>query len=108
MMGTISHDGMHPFCLPPSIKVPSSLKGTDYERYMNIAINAGANKDDYDTAMINFDKALAEVQNSSDSEAKRASERGYKAAFLAKVAKGTDNKPYTFWLLVSGVYGNGD
>lgn len=99
MDGTLSYDSL---CVPPALKIPSDYQGTDYEKHMKLGMNFGANFADYNSALINFQKAILEAPPGS--EAYNEAKRGYKAAWLAKQAQNRPSfHPYLIWLQVSGV-----
>lgn len=100
MTGTLSYDSL---CISPTLKVPREYRDTAYEQYMKTAMNAAANFNDFNTALINFQKAMQQVPPGSD--AYREARRGYQAAWLAKQAQSHPTfDPYLIWLQVSGVY----
>jgi hypothetical protein len=100
MTGTLGYDSL---CISPALAIPPTYKGTAYERYMKAGMDAGANFSDFNSALINFQKASQQVP--ADSEAYREARRGYKAAWLAKEATERPTfDPYLIWLQVSGVH----
>jgi len=85
-------------CIPTEVFVPRD--GSAYALYMKIGIDAGS-YGDYDTAIINFQRALS-FHNDANAI------RGLKAAVVAKYVKENPEKfssevtDYLAWVLISG------
>ncbi|MBD2211108.1 hypothetical protein H6G27_14605 [Nostoc linckia FACHB-104] len=91
-------------CIPNGLWINPSY-GKEYARLMRIAIKAAANKDDYDTAFINFSRAQA-ISGVTDSEVRR----GLLGAILAKSLQKNPVQGYfpsRIWLLVTGEFSEG-
>ncbi len=95
---TISGD-----CIPYQLWVNPEY-GEEYTRLMQIAINTGANKDDFNTAIINFYRAQ-EISGVTDSEVRR----GLLGAIMARAIQKNPVAGYSparIWLLITGEYGS--
>ncbi|MDZ7959999.1 MAG: hypothetical protein RMY34_19305 [Aulosira sp. DedQUE10] len=91
-------------CIPNGLWINSSY-GIEYARLMRIAIKAAANKDDYNTAFINFSRAQT-ISGVTDSEVRR----GLLGAILAKSLQKNPVQGYfpsRIWLLVTGEFSEG-
>ncbi|OUL34288.1 hypothetical protein BV372_14315 [Nostoc sp. T09] len=92
-------------CIPNGLWINPKY-GLEYARLMRIAIKAAANKDDYNTAIINFSRAQA-ISGVTDSEVRR----GLLGAILAKSLQKNPVQGYfpsRIWLLVSGEFSQGE
>lgn len=88
-------------CIPNALWINPDY-GLEYARLMRIAIKAAANKDDYDTAFINFSRAQG-ISGVTDSEVRR----GLLGATLAKAIQKNPIQGYfpsRIWLLVTGEF----
>ncbi|MBD2357913.1 hypothetical protein H6G41_25425 [Tolypothrix sp. FACHB-123] len=91
-------------CIPNGLWINPSY-GAEYARLMRIAIQAAANKDDYDTAIINFSRAQR-ISGVTDSEVRR----GLLGAIMAKSIQKNPVQGYfpsRIWLLVTGEFSEG-
>jgi len=91
-------------CIPNGLWINPGY-GIEYARLMRIAIKAAANKDDYDTAFINFSRAQT-ISGVTDSEVRR----GLLGAILAKSLQKNPVRGYfpsRIWLLVTGEFSEG-
>ncbi|WP_017652805.1 hypothetical protein [Fortiea contorta] len=91
-------------CIPNALWINPDY-GAEYARLMRIAIKAAANKDDYDTAFINFSRAQG-ISGVTDSEVRRA----LLGAILAKAIQKNPVQGYfpsRIWLLVTGEFSEG-
>ncbi|BAY23387.1 hypothetical protein NIES2100_31520 [Calothrix sp. NIES-2100] len=90
-------------CIPNGLWINSNF-GAEYARLMRIAIKA-ANREDYDTAIINFSRAQS-ISGVTDSEVRR----GLLGAILAKSLQKNPVQGYfpsRIWLLVTGEFSEG-
>jgi hypothetical protein len=91
-------------CIPNGLWLNPKY-GEEYARLMRIAIQAAANRDDYDTAMINFSRAQR-ISGVTDSEVRR----GLLGAIMAKSLQKNPVQGYfpsRIWLLVTGEFSEG-
>ena len=91
-------------CIPNRLWINPSY-GAEYGRLMRIAIQAAANRDDYNTAIINFSRAQS-ISGVTDSEVRR----GLLGAILAKSLQKNPVQGYfpsRIWLLVTGEFSEG-
>jgi hypothetical protein len=91
-------------CIPNRLWINPDY-GLEYGRLMRIAIKAAANRDDYDTAIINFSRAQA-ISGVRDLEVRR----GLLGAILAKALQKNPVQGYSpsrMWLLVTGEFSQG-
>ncbi|OUL18184.1 hypothetical protein [Nostoc sp. 106C] len=91
-------------CIPNGLWINPNY-GLEYARLMRIAIKAAANKDDYNTAIINFSRAQG-ISGVTDSEVRR----GLLGAILAKSLQKNPVQGYfpsRIWLLVTGEFSQG-
>ncbi len=89
-------------CIPYQLDVNPEY-GAEYTRLMRIAINAAANKDDFNTAIINFYRAQ-EISGIADLEVRR----GLLGAIMARAVQKNPVTGYSsarMWLLITGEYG---
>ncbi|MEO0969876.1 MAG: hypothetical protein AAFX80_16480 [Cyanobacteria bacterium J06639_18] len=88
-------------CIPRPLWINPNY-GSNYARFMRVAIKSAVNKYDYDTAIINFYRAQ-EISGYRDPEVRR----GLLGAVMAKAIKKTPVPGYShprIWLLVTGEY----
>ena len=90
-------------CVPTPINL-SYKSQNQFDKYMSIAVDAAAENGDYDTAIINFRRALQIRPNSTDAQ------RGLKAASAAKEQakiweynSSEENSSYLIWVKISGI-----
>ncbi|MFH7025908.1 MAG: hypothetical protein ACHBN1_11005 [Heteroscytonema crispum UTEX LB 1556] len=86
-------------CIPNRLWINPDY-GFEYGRLMRIAIASAANRDDYDTAMINFYRAQ-QISGVKDSEVRR----GLLGAIMAKALQRNPVRGYSpsrMWLMVTG------
>jgi hypothetical protein len=86
-------------CIPNRLWINRAY-GLEYGRLMRIAIASAANRDDYDTAMINFYRAQ-QISGVTDSEVRR----GLLGAIMAKALQRNPVRGYSpsrMWLMVTG------
>jgi hypothetical protein len=86
-------------CIPNRLWINRDY-GFEYARLMRIAIASAANRDDYDTAMINFYRAQ-QISGVTDSEVRR----GLLGAIMAKALQRNPVRGYSparMWLMVTG------
>ncbi|WP_161938143.1 hypothetical protein [Mastigocoleus testarum] len=88
-------------CIPRPLWINPNY-GSNYARFMRVAIKSAVNKYDYDTAIINFYRAQ-EISGYRDPEVRR----GLLGAVMAKAIKKTPVPGYShprIWLLITGEY----
>lgn len=92
-------------CTPEALYVSKYNGNSTYTKYMSMGMEIASENSDWDSAMINFQKAYNLAQSEGERE---EAERGYKGAAVAKHLQKnpeTSNgvKPYTGWVYVTGV-----
>lgn len=88
-------------CIPRPLWIDPNY-GSNYARFMRVAIKSAVNKYDYDTAIINFYRAQ-EISGYRDPEVRR----GLLGAVMAKAIKKNPVPGYShprIWLLITGEY----
>lgn len=90
-------------CIPYQIWVNPAY-GAEYTRLMRIAIGAAANRNDFNTAIVNFYRAQ-EISGVTDSEVRRALLGAIMARAIQKNPV-SGYSPTRIWLLITGEYGS--